>query len=219
MCPNFHVAQADAPIPMGLDRMRKRFDFYTVAGPLALVVGFVWVYLTMTVFKIPGWPAMVGMAAYYAVGGLACHKRCDNGPLALKGLMLGVVASWIGVAIWTGNFRGNPVAMGLVMGIAAMIFVLATKVRFLGSHQFIAMPQAFLGATIFFGLFSTFMIAKGPPAGLLFGWLQPLAIEGPAQPHIAGVLAVVSVLAGVLLGLIHQNAALAFSGTGGAVER
>ena len=41
--------------------MRKGFDFYTVAGPLALAVGFIWVYLTMTVLKIPGWPGMVGM--------------------------------------------------------------------------------------------------------------------------------------------------------------
>ena len=199
--------------------MRKGFDFYTVAGPLALAVGFIWVYLAMTVFKMPGWPAMVGMAAYYAVGGLACHQRCDNGTLALKGLMLGVAASWIGVAIWTGNFKGNPVAMGLVMGIVAMIFVLATKLRFLGSHQFIAMPQAFLGATIFFGLFNTFMIAKGAPSGLLFGWLQPLALKGPAQPHIAGVLAVVSVFAGVLLGSIHQNISLALSGPNEPVER
>jgi hypothetical protein len=109
--------------------------------------------------------------------------------------------------------------MGLVMGIVAMIFVLATKLDFLGSRQFIAMPQAFLGATIFFGLFNTFMIAKGAPAGLLFGWLQTLAIQGPAQPHIAGVLGVVSALAGVLLGLIHQNVALALSGPDEAAEQ
>ena len=198
--------------------MRKGFDFYTVAGPLALAVGFIWVYLTMTVLKIPGWPGMVGMAAYYAVGGLACHKRCGNGPLAIKGLMLGVIASWVGVAIWTANFKGDPIAMGLVMGVVAMIFVLATKLRLLGSQQFIAMPQAFLGATIFFGLFNTFMIAKGAPHGLLFGWLQPLALQGPAQPHIAGVLAIISVVAGILLGLIHQNIALAISSADEAME-
>jgi hypothetical protein len=173
----------------------------------------------MTVLKIPGWPGMVGMAAYYAVGGLDCHERHDNGPLAIKGLMLGVIASWIGVAIWTGNFRGNPVAMGLVMGIVAMIMVLATKLKFLGGRPFKAMPQAFFGATIFFGLFNTFMIAKGAPPGLLFGLLQPWALPGPAQPHIAGGLAIISVVAGVLLGFIHQNLSLAFSNSDEPVER
>ena len=49
----------------------RRVDFYTVAAPLAFIVGFVWVYLTMVILKIPGWPAMVAMAGYYAVGGLA----------------------------------------------------------------------------------------------------------------------------------------------------
>ena len=40
----------------------RRVDFYTVAAPLAFVVGFVWVYLTMVILKIPAWPAMVAMA-------------------------------------------------------------------------------------------------------------------------------------------------------------
>ena len=110
------------------------------------------------------------------------------------------------------SFKGNPVAMGLAMGIIVVILVLATKWRFLGDYQFIAMPQAFLGATIYFGLFNSFMMAKGAPPGLLFGSLQPLAIMGPAQPHIAGVLAVLSVVAGVLLGLVHQNVSLYLAG-------
>lgn len=191
--------------------MRMKFDFYTVAAPLALVVGFVWVYFAITVIKVPGWPAMVGMAAYYAVGGLDCHKKCNNGQLAFKGLLLGVIMSWIGVTIWTGSFKGNPVAMGLVMGIVAMVFVLATKLRFSDQRHFIAMPQAFLGATIFFGLFNTFMIAKGAPTGMVFGWLQPLALQGPAQPHISGVLAVSSVVVGIGLGYVHQNMAIVVS--------
>jgi hypothetical protein len=74
------------------------------------------------------------------------------------------------------------------------------------------MPQAFLGATIYFGLFNTFMIAKGVPPGLLFGSLQPLALMGPAQPHVAGVLAVLSAVVGVLLGLVHQNVSLSLAG-------
>ncbi len=199
--------------------MFEKRDFYTVAAPVAFIVGFCWVYVAMVFLKIPGWPAMVGMAGYYAVGGLACHERHDNGSKSVKGLLLGAIVSWIAVSVWTVGFKGNPVAMALVMGIVVVILVLATKLRFSGDYHFIAMPQAFLGATIYFGLFNTFMIAKGAPAGLLFGWLQPLVIKGPAQPHIAGVLAVVSVLVGVLLGLIHQNISLALSNPDEAAER
>jgi hypothetical protein len=68
--------------------MFKKLDFYTVAALLALIVGFCWVYITMVFLKIPGWPAMVGMAGYYAVGGLACHERCKSGPKSIKGLLL-----------------------------------------------------------------------------------------------------------------------------------
>ena len=191
----------------------RRMDFYTVAAPLAFIVGFVWIYLTMVILKIPGWPAMVAMAGYYAVGGLACHERHDNASKSIKGLLLGSIVSWIAVFIWALNFKGNPVAMGLVMGIVVFIFVLITKWRFLGDHQFIAMPQAFLGATIFFGLFNTFMMAKGVPDGLLFGWLQSLSSKGGVQPHVAGVVAVGSVISGVLLGYIHQNLSLYFART------
>ena len=186
----------------------RRVDFYTVAAPLAFVVGFVWVYLTMVYLKIPGWPAMVAMAGYYAVGGLACHERHDNAAKSIKGLLLGAVLSWVGVFVWAMQFKGNPVAMGAVMGIVVLILVLMTKWRFLGDFQFIAMPQAFLGATIFFGLFNAFMMAKGVPEGLLFGWLQPLVLKGGVQPHVAGAVAVFSVVSGVLLGLIHQRASL-----------
>ena len=186
----------------------RRLDFYTVAAPLAFVVGFVWVYLTMVFLKIPGWPAMVAMAGYYAVGGLACHERHDNAAKSIKGLLLGAVLSWVGVFVWAMQFKGNPVAMGAVMGIVVLILVLMTKWRFLGDFQFIAMPQAFLGATIFFGLFNAFMMAKGVPEGLLFGWLQPLVLKGGVQPHVAGAVAVFSVVSGVLLGLVHQNVSL-----------
>ncbi len=186
----------------------RRVDFYTVAAPLAFVVGFVWVYLTMVYLKIPGWPAMVAMAGYYAVGGLACHERHDNAAKSIKGLLLGAVLSWVGVFVWAAQFKGNPVAMGAVMGIVVLILVLMTKWRFLGDFHFIAMPQAFLGATIFFGLFNAFMMAKGVPEGLLFGWLQPLVLKGGVQPHVAGAVAVFSSVCGVLLGLVHQNASL-----------
>ncbi|MFQ5936816.1 MAG: hypothetical protein ACE5LB_10445, partial [Acidiferrobacterales bacterium] len=71
------VAEDDLPITAPVTIVR-RIDFYTVAAPLAFIVGFVWVYLAMVFLKIPGWPAMVGMAGYYAVGGLACHERHDN---------------------------------------------------------------------------------------------------------------------------------------------
>ncbi len=141
--------------------MFKKFDFYTTAAPAALIVGFCWVYVAMVFLKIPGWPAMVGMAGYYAVGGLACHERHDNGLKSLKGLLLGVIASWVAVTVWTYFFKGNPVAMGLAMGIIVVALVLSTKLRFWGDNHFIAMPQAFLGATIYFGLFNTFMMAQG----------------------------------------------------------
>ena len=186
----------------------RRIDFYTVAAPLAFIVGFVWVYLTMVILKVPGWPAMVAMAGYYAIGGLACHERHDNASKSIKGLLLGSVVSWIGVFVWAMEFKGNPVAMAAVMGIIVVICVLITKWRFMGDYQFIAMPQAFLGATIFFGLFNTFMMAKGVPDGLLFGWLQPLVSKGGVQPNIAGALAVFSVVSGVLLGSIHQQLSL-----------
>ncbi len=53
--------------------MFKKLDFYSVAAPLALIVGFCWVYLTMVFLKIPGWPAMVGMAA---CAGSGCGSGC-----------------------------------------------------------------------------------------------------------------------------------------------
>ena len=187
--------------------MRKP-DFYTVAAPIAFIVGFVWVYLCMAVLKVPAWPAMVGMAGYYAVGGLACHERHDNAAKSVKGLLLGSMASWIAVLVWTLSYKGSPGAMGVVMGVLVLVFVLITKWRFMGDHQFIALPQTFLGATIYFGLFNSFMMAKGAPDGLLFGLLQPLALKGGAQPHVAGVLAVLSGISGVLLGYVHQNVSL-----------
>ena len=191
--------------------MKPRIDFYTAAGPLAFVVGFIWIYLTMVWLKIPGWPGMVGMAAYYAVGGLACHERHNNATRGIKGLLLGVVLSWVAVSVWTSWYRGDPVAMGIAMGVIAMAVVLATKLRLGEEPPFIAMPQGFLGATIFFGLFNTYMLAGAVPPVTLFGWLEPLVIQGPAQPHVAGVLAVVSAIAGILLGLVHQNISLLFS--------
>ena len=186
----------------------RRMDFYTVAAPLAFLVGFGWVTLSMMVLKVPGWPAMVAMAGYYAIGGVACHERHANASKSIKGLLLGSVLSWIAVFVWTLNFKGNPVAMGVVMGAIVVVFVLITKWRFLGDYPFIAMPQAFLGATIFFGLFNGYMMAKGVPGAPLFGWLQGFVLKGGAQPHVAGILAVFSVVCGVLLGFIHQNLSL-----------
>lgn len=194
----------------------RRPDFYTAAAPMAFIAGFVWVYLSMVLLKVPGWPAMVAMAGYYAVGGLACHERHDNAAKSIKGLLLGVAASWIGVAIWVTSFKGDPVAMGVVMGTIAMTAVAMTKWRLMGEFQFIAMPQAFLGATIYFGLFNTFMMAGMVPGGLLFGALQPMVMTGKLQPHLAGALALFSVVCGVLLGYFHQRASLWLAGTSGA---
>ena len=151
---------------------------------------------------------MVAMAGYYAIGGLACHERHKNAPRSIKGLLLGSIVSWIGLSVWALYFKGNPIAMGAVMGFTVVILVLSTKWRFLGDYQFIAMPQAFLGATIYFGLFNTFMMSKGVPDQLLFGWLQPFVLKGGVQPHVSGIAAVFSVVSGVLLGFIHQNASL-----------
>ncbi len=53
----------------------RRPDFYTAAAPMAFIVGFVWVYLSMVFLKVPGWPAMVAMAGYYAVGGSQPRHR------------------------------------------------------------------------------------------------------------------------------------------------
>lgn len=188
--------------------MKTRYDFYTVAAPIAFVVGFAWVYASMVYLKIPGWPAMVGMAGYYAVGGMACHEKHRNASRSLKGLLLGAVVSWVAVAVWTASFKGNPLAMGLAMGVIVVIVVLATKIKLGEDYPFIAMPQAFLGATIFFGLFNTFMMAGGAPKGLAMGLLQSLAVKGAAQPHIAGAVAVGSCVIGVLMGIVHQNISL-----------
>ncbi len=65
-----------------------------------------------------------------------------------------------------------------------------------------------LWATIFFGLFNAFMMAKGVPEATLFGWLQPLVLKGGVQPHVAGAVAVFSGVCGVLLGIVHQNISL-----------
>jgi hypothetical protein len=193
----------------------RRPDFYTAAAPLAFLVGLGRVSLAMVVLKVPGWPAMVAMAGYYAVGGLACHERHLNGPRATKGLLLGVGASWIGVAIWTGAFPGNPLAMGVVMGAIAMTAVLMTKLRLMGDFQFIAMPQAFLGATIYFGLFNTFMMACVVPEALLFGVLDPIVMAGKVPPHVAGALGVLMALSGVVLGYVPQQASLWIAGSSG----
>jgi hypothetical protein len=193
---------------MAKARLWQRIDFYVVAAPIAFVVGFLWVYLCMVVLKIAAWPAMVGMAAYYAVGGLACHERHNNASRSIKGLLLGSIASWLGVFLWTISYKGSPVAMGAVMGILVLVFVLITKWRFMGDYQFIAMPQTFLGATIYFGLFNSFMMAKGVPEGMLFDWLRPLVVSGGAQPHVAGALAVFAGICGVLLGFVHQRFSL-----------
>lgn len=197
----------------------RRPDFYTAAAPMAFLVGFVWIYLSMVYLDVPGWPAMVAMAGYYAVSGLACHERHDNAAKSVKGLLLGLAASWIGVAIWTTAFMGDPVAMGVVMGAVAMTAVLMTKWRLMGDFQFIALPQAFLGATIYFGLFNTFMMAGMAPGDLLFGSLQPFALEGKAQPHVAGALGVFLVICGVLLGYLHQRASLWLAGSSGEPAR
>ena len=108
--------------------------------------------------------------------------------------------------------------MGVVMGAVAVAAVLMTKWRLNDDFPFIAMPQAFLGATIYFGLFNTFMMAGVVPGGLLFGLLQPLVIDGKVQPHVAGMLALVLAGVGVLLGYIHQQASLWLAGGSGTDE-
>ena len=75
-----------------------------------------------------------------------------------------------------------------------------TEWRLMGDFQFIALPQEFLGATIYFGLFNTFMMAGMVPGGLLFGALHPVVIRDKAQPHVAGAPAAVLVICGVLFG-------------------
>jgi len=107
----------------------------------------------------------------------------------------------------------------VVMGAVAATAVLMTKWRLMGDFQFIALPQAFLGATIYFGLFNTFMMAGMVPGGLLFGSLQPFDLEGKVQPHVAGALAVVLVICGVLLGYLHQRASLWLAGSSGDPAR
>ena len=87
--------------------MFKKLDCYTVAAPVALMAGFCWVYVSMVFLKVPGWPAMVGMAGYYAVGSLACHERHGDGSKSIKGLLLGAIVSWIAVSIWRISFKGN----------------------------------------------------------------------------------------------------------------
>jgi len=57
------------------------------------------------------------------------------------------------------------------------------------------------------------------PGGLLFGALHPLVMQGKAQPHVAGALAVVLVLCGVLLGALHQRASLWLAGSSGDPAR
>ena len=194
-------------------------DFYTAAAAMAFLAGFAWVYFSMVYLKVPGWPAMVAMAGYYAIGGLACHECHDNTAKSAKGLLLGVIASWIGVAIWTTSFKGDPVAMAVVMGGVAATAVLMTKWRLMGDFQFIAMPQAFLGATIYFGLFNTFAMAGKVPGTMLFGSLQPLVLEGKVQPHASGAMAVFLVICGVLLGYMHQRASLWLAGSTGEPAR
>ena len=186
--------------------MLGRFDFYSAASCMALVCGVGWTYLAMAVLKIPVWPCFVAMAAFYAVGGNACHERHENFSKSLKGLLLGAVLSWAGVFAWSVFAQGNPWAMAMVMGIAAAIFVYITKWRFLGTFHFIAMPQAFLGATIYFGLLNTFMASKGVDDSVLFGVLKPIVETGGVQPHVAASLAGLSILAGTVLGWSHQHA-------------
>jgi hypothetical protein len=89
----------------------------------------------------------------------------------------------------------------------------------MGDFQFIALPQAFLGATIYFGLFNTFMMAGMVPGGLLFGSLQPFVLDGKAQPHVAGALGVFLAICGVLLGYLHQRVSLWLAGSSGEPAR
>ena len=184
----------------------RRFDFYTPAAIMAILCGGGWTYLAMAVLKIPVWPCFVAMAAFYAVGGIACHEKHDNFSKALKGLLLGGVLSWAGVFAWSIFAKGDPWAMAAVMGIAAAIMVIITKWRFMGDFHFIGMPQMFLGATIYFGLLNTFMASKGVGDSVLFGVLKPIVEAGGVQPHVAASLAGLSILAGILLGWSHQHA-------------
>ena len=52
------------------------------------------------------------------------------------------------------------------------------------------------------------MMAKGVPGDLLFCWLKPLVLKGGVQPHVAGIVTVFSVIADVLLGVVHHNISL-----------
>lgn len=62
------------------------------------------------------------------------------------------------------------------------------------------------------------MMAKGVPGELLFCRLKPLVLKGGVRPHVAGILAAFSVIAGVLLGVVHHNISLYVVGIAGSSE-
>lgn len=62
------------------------------------------------------------------------------------------------------------------------------------------------------------MMAKGVPGEVLFCWLKPLVLKGGVQPHVAGILALFSVIAGALLGVVHHNKPLYVVGIAGPSE-
>ena len=62
------------------------------------------------------------------------------------------------------------------------------------------------------------MMAKGVPGELLFCWLKPLVLKGGVPLHVAGTLALFSVIAGVLLGVVHHNISLNVMRTAGSSE-
>lgn len=43
---------------------------------------------------------------------------------------------------------------------------------------------------------------------MLFCWLKPVVLKGGVPPHVAGILALFSVIAGVLIDVVHHTISL-----------
>jgi hypothetical protein len=153
---------------------------------LALSIGVliaVWTYIALGPASLPVWAGIIAWACFFAAGG-----KTDGLLKTLASTLSGVF--WAFVALYVANSAapGNLVALAALVGVAAAMMVLQSKVALL---SFI--PGAFLGAatavSVVVGAGGTYTKTIGAlVAGAVFGYVSELvagALSGSSRKAAA----------------------------------
>jgi uncharacterized protein DUF1097 len=149
-------------------------DMVTALGVSIAVLIAVWTYLAAGVASLPVWVGVVTWGAFFAAGGKT-DGMIKTIAASLSGLVWAFIASLV-----LGKIGGGTLALSVLVGVAAFMMVLQSKVSLL---SFI--PGAFLGAAVFFGA----GLASGPTIGSSLGKVALALVAGAVFGRLSEMLA------------------------------